>query len=95
MNDGAQHLLGEHDFRNLCKMDVNNGVVKFVRNVTKVSIDKMDSTNNFEMCVFSIQGKAFLWHQIRAIMSILILIGEKKEDPDIIRTLLDIEEVPR
>ncbi|XP_025829438.1 tRNA pseudouridine(38/39) synthase isoform X2 [Agrilus planipennis] len=29
MKEGAQYLLGTHDFRNFCKMDVNNGVVNF------------------------------------------------------------------
>ena len=31
MEDAGQRLLGSHDFRNLCKMDVNNGVTNFIR----------------------------------------------------------------
>ena len=31
MCEAASKLIGEHDFRNLCKMDVGNGVVNFKR----------------------------------------------------------------
>lgn len=42
MEEAAKLLEGEHDFRNLCKMDVGNGVVQFRRRVEKVWIDAPD-----------------------------------------------------
>ncbi|KAI8480908.1 tRNA pseudouridine synthase 3 [Branchiostoma belcheri] len=33
MHLAAQKLVGEHDFRNFCKMDVANGVVTFIRRI--------------------------------------------------------------
>lgn len=33
MDKAAKFLIGSHDFRNLCKMDVGNGVISFVRNI--------------------------------------------------------------
>lgn len=42
-----------------------------------------------------IQAKGFLWHQIRCIMTILILIGEGKESPTIVKDLFDIEKNPK
>ncbi len=33
-------------------------------------------------------GKAYLWHQIRCIMAVLFLIGEGKEEPEVITQLL-------
>ena len=33
-------------------------------------------------------GKAYLWHQIRCIVSILFLVGEGREEPEVISELL-------
>ncbi|XP_042873820.1 tRNA pseudouridine(38/39) synthase-like isoform X2 [Penaeus japonicus] len=164
MNEGAQHLVGYHDYRNFCKMDVGNGVVNFCRRILSISIspmccevknlsrhypkssqqklstnvvdsksdnneNTMDTTNSsqhdvlesmeevrdckcssvsperrgdsaevpdgYDMCVATIEGQAFLWHQVRAIMAILMLVGEKKEEPGIVKELLDVEKHPR
>lgn len=38
MEEGAKYLVGTHDFRNLCKMDVCNGVVEFQRTINIVEI---------------------------------------------------------
>ena len=38
MQEAASALIGEHDFRNLCKMDVGNGVVTHRRHITAVNI---------------------------------------------------------
>lgn len=43
----------------------------------------------------TIKAKAFLWHQIRCIMTILFLIGQNKEKPEIITELLDITSNPK
>lgn len=47
------------------------------------------------MYVIKIRAKAFLWHQIRCIMGILLLIGQNKEAPSVIEELLDVEKNPR
>lgn len=47
------------------------------------------------MYVITIKGKAFLWHQIRCIMGVLILIGQDKEEPNVIDELLNVEQNPR
>lgn len=46
------------------------------------------------MYEFLIQGKGFLWHQIRCIMGVLLLVGQGKESPDLVNQLLNIEENP-
>lgn len=46
------------------------------------------------MFYLEICAQAFLWHQIRCIMSILILIGQQHEKPDIITSLFDVENNP-
>ncbi|KAL7428697.1 hypothetical protein ACHAXH_005770 [Discostella pseudostelligera] len=47
-----------------------------------------------DMCHVEIIGQAFLWHQIRCIMSILFYIGRHLESPEIVKQLLDIETHP-
>lgn len=47
------------------------------------------------MYVAIIKGNAFIWHQIRYIMGILFLIGSNKEEPLLIKELLDVEKNPR
>ncbi|KAJ8922599.1 hypothetical protein NQ315_007630 [Exocentrus adspersus] len=94
----SNKLLGTHDFRNLCKMDVGNGVVEFVRNVSYVDIRPVNATDTidgYSMYVISIRGKAFLWHQVRCILGILFLIGQDKEQPSVIDELFDVETNPR
>ena len=36
-----------------------------------------------------IKGSAFLWHQVRCIMSILFLIGNGQEEIELINEMLD------
>ncbi|KAF9791444.1 hypothetical protein SFRURICE_014782 [Spodoptera frugiperda] len=82
MKEACSYLTGSNDYRNLCKMDVGNGVVEFIREI--ISAD-----------IVPIEGNAFLWHQIRCIMGVLLLVGQGKETPGVIRELLDVEKNPR
>jgi tRNA U38,U39,U40 pseudouridine synthase TruA len=50
--DAGAYLVGEHDFRNFCKMDVGNGVVNYHRRITSVTsnviqTDKSDDSQRF------------------------------------------------
>ena len=38
MQEAGERLIGEHDFRNFCKMDVANGVVTFIRRINNITI---------------------------------------------------------
>lgn len=40
---------------------------------------------------FTVHGNAFLWHQVRCMVSILLLIGQGLEKPSLISELLDTE----
>ena len=40
-------------------------------------------------------GKAFLWHQIRCIVAVLFRVASGREDPSVVKDLLDIETHPR
>ena len=39
MNEGASYLIGGHDFRNFCKMDIGNGVTNYNRRITSITVD--------------------------------------------------------
>ncbi|KAK5643256.1 hypothetical protein RI129_007101 [Pyrocoelia pectoralis] len=95
MREATKLLLGTHDFRNFCKMDVGNGVVKYIRTITSVDIVPYSlnkDNEEYSMYVLTIQGQAFLWHQIRCIMGVLLLIGQENEDPSIVTELLDVKK---
>ncbi|XP_063696609.1 tRNA pseudouridine(38/39) synthase [Culicoides brevitarsis] len=95
MQEASQLLVGCHDFRNFCKMDVANGVTMFIRNILSVNIVPMnEEESSYQMFFIEIVGQAFLYHQIRNIMTILFLIGQHLEEPEIIPELLDITKNP-
>ncbi|XP_046975706.1 tRNA pseudouridine(38/39) synthase [Vanessa cardui] len=98
MGEACGHLLGLHDFRNFCKMDVGNGVTVHMREIYSACIvpfDDKDTDEPTSMYVCIIEGNAFLWHQIRCIMGVLLLVGQGLESPDVIQYLLDVEGNPR
>ncbi|KAF2133857.1 pseudouridine synthase [Dothidotthia symphoricarpi CBS 119687] len=43
---------------------------------------------------FTLHGSAFLWHQVRNIVAILFLIGQRLEAPSLVSNLLDMEKNP-
>lgn len=94
MNGAAQHLVGEHDFRNFCKLNVKDGVTSFTRNIVSAEVKPLsESDSSYTMCQLTIVANAFLWHQIRCIVSVLFLIGRGKEKPEVIKELFDVEKV--
>lgn len=38
MNKAVKYVIGDHDFRNICKMDVANGVINFKRTVIDAKV---------------------------------------------------------
>lgn len=61
MDKAAKYVIGNHDFRNICKMDVANGVINFKRTVmdARVSslnqnVEKSTGILNFFSCLIFI-----------------------------------------
>lgn len=101
MKVACTYLIGSHDFRNLCKMDVGNGVVTFIREIRDARITlaagiaaNAAAESAFDMFYFELTAKAFLWHQVRCIVAILLLVGQRNEQPAVIRQLLDVTANP-
>lgn len=100
MAEAAKRYEGTHDFRNLCKMDVGNGVLQFERTILSAAVkpvqpQSVSGSNQHDFFLFEIKGLAFLYHQVRCMMAVLLLIGQNLEAPEIINQLLDVEKNPR
>jgi tRNA pseudouridine38/39 synthase len=117
MNEALAMLVGSHDFRNFCKMDVIN-VGTFVRNILSakivplcnvqffdnagtdsqkeqgVSSSSEQKANDMSLGYLEIVGNAFLYHQIRCTVTVLVLIGKGLEEPSVIKDLLNVEKYP-
>ena len=106
MRKAAQSFIGEHDFRNFCKMNVV-AVSNFKRKIFRFDISKVkrDADGNTaeveaagcenDMYMFEIEGTAFLWHQVRMMTAVLFMIGSEKEEVNLVSNLLDITAHPR
>jgi len=120
MREAASYFVGEHDFRNFCKIDPSKQITNFKRrmfraeieevrnttgsglpaflssaNFTSNSIDKTNpTTSQPNLYTFSLDGSAFLWHQVRHMVAILFLVGQGLEPPTIVRDMLDTSLTP-
>lgn len=98
MRAASQKLLGSHDFRNLCKIDTVH-VHSFERVVLAIDVKPSDcfvggATHATEVWELEVTGYAFLWHQVRCMMAVLLMIGRGEEKATVIDDLLDIERFP-
>lgn len=95
MRDAAQRLVGEHDFRNMCKIDATKQITNFRRRIDAADITLLSTQDQHsERYVFDLHGTAFLYHQVRHIMALLFLVGSGLEQPSIVSDLLDVSKMP-
>jgi tRNA pseudouridine38/39 synthase len=97
MRKAAGYFLHENDFRNFCKLDVDKQITNFKRTIFRAEIvpyEGVPANGNSQMYTLELQGTAFLWHQVRCMMAILFLVGQRMEEPEIVRDLLDMEKYP-
>ncbi|KAK4698983.1 tRNA pseudouridine38/39 synthase, partial [Phenoliferia sp. Uapishka_3] len=87
MRDALRRLVGEHDFRNLCKVDAPKQLTTHVRTVISASIDRVAGEGE-DMFVLNLRGGAFLYNQVRHIVALLFLVGARLETPDVVDRLL-------
>lgn len=96
MREAARHFVGEHDFRNFCKVDF--GVQTFMRTIIAFEVRALENiarvAHRGRLCELRVRGFAFLWHQVRNMAAVLFAVGEGLEEPDIVQRLLDVNAVP-
>lgn len=105
MRNAAARLVGEHDFRNMCKVDASKQITNFVRRIDGATIDEVtrgwaplgapgDGANMHSpeepLYVLNLRGSAFLYHQVRNIMAVLFLVGARLEEPSIVDDLVNV-----
>ncbi|KAH9948477.1 pseudouridine synthase [Amylocystis lapponica] len=88
MQSAAELLVGEHDFRNMCKLDPSKQLTTFKRRILSARINPVQSG---ALYVFDLIGTAFLYNQVRHIMAVLFLVGTRLEHPSIVSALLNID----
>ncbi|GMH98837.1 hypothetical protein TrST_g13138 [Triparma strigata] len=89
MSLGLEKIIGDHDFRNIAKMDTEH-VSNFRRVVYEAGIKGEGTVRYFE-----IKGQAFLWHMVRNIVQVMFFIGKGLESPSIVDSLFDVSKMPR
>ncbi|TCD60819.1 hypothetical protein EIP91_009488 [Steccherinum ochraceum] len=90
MRDAASRLVGEHDFRNLCKVDPQKQLTSFKRTILQATVNPVEDDGS-KLYVFDLKGTAFLYNQVRHIMAILFLVGTNMEAPSIVSALLNVD----
>lgn len=105
MREACARLVGEHDFRNLCKVDASKQITNFVRRIDGATIDRVSRgwdvdrrdddaalPSDEPLYVLNLRGSAFLYHQVRNIMAVLFMVGAGLEEPSIIDTLVNVHD---
>ena len=59
-----------------------------------VQSESASQTSGPKVYTFTVHGSAFLWHQVRNMVAILFLVGQRLESPSIVDELLDVEKNP-
>lgn len=85
MRQGAEYLLGEHDFAAFCCIRTNAKTT--VRTITDLQIEQ-----NGEEIIIRITGNGFLYNMVRIIAGVLIRVGRGFYEPEKVRELLEGRE---
>ncbi|KAF9117174.1 tRNA pseudouridine synthase 3 [Mortierella sp. AM989] len=99
MRAGAVKFLGTHDFRNFCKYDSSKSIENYDRTIHAISIDPVPEhefleKQSREFYQLTLRGSAFLWHQVRCMMSVLFSIGQGLEEPEVVDQMMDLKQCP-
>lgn len=86
MNVAAADLIGEHDFASLGRAMKSGG--KTIRSVFEASWN-----TNQDGLIFNIRANAFLYHMVRRIVNVLVVIGQGKEEVSIIKRGLETGKI--
>lgn len=77
----TEYLVGSHNFKNLCKINKNQPESYYLRSISSISITSVPH-EFLKLFRLQVSAPSFIWHQIRAIMKLLYLVGEKKYPPE-------------
>ncbi|MHB1341206.1 MAG: tRNA pseudouridine(38-40) synthase TruA [Coriobacteriia bacterium] len=86
MRQGAEHILGEHDFKSFCVTASAEGK-RTVRRIDLLDVEPVHEMG--EHCiVVRVVGNAFLHSMVRIIVGSLVEVGRRRQDPSWIASAL-------
>ena len=83
MVQAAALFMGEHDFSGFARLDERNPI-RTVKNMTV--------KNRGEVITIDVEGKSFLWNQVRRMVAALIKVGKGENPIDDIREVLQAKK---
>lgn len=85
MCQGAQYLLGHHDFTSF------RAAACQAKSPVK-TLDRLDITRSEEEIIFTVEARSFLHHQVRNMVGTLKLVGDGHLSPEDIKTILEAKD---
>ena len=82
MQEAANYLLGEHDFKSFCS--VKTQVIDTVRTIHQLTV-----TRTVDNITISVTGGGFLYNMVRIIAGTLIEVGRGAYPPEKVRDILE------
>ena len=85
MNDGAGHLLGEHDFASFCRRAEG-------RSTTRTILRAEWAQETSDTAMFEVQADAFCHKMVRSIVAVLVNVGIGAIAPEAVRSILETRD---
>ena len=82
MQQGAQYLLGHHDFSSF------RGAGCQAKSPVK-TLDKLDIERVREEIIFTVEARSFIYHQVRNMVGTLKEVGNGRLKPEDVKTILE------
>jgi hypothetical protein len=72
-------------------------VSNFVRTIAFFRVNEVEGCcwGGRQLYELHLRGSAFLWHQVRCMAAVLIMVGDGQEEPEVVQQYLDIRSEPR
>ncbi|KAK4535386.1 hypothetical protein CDCA_CDCA04G1411 [Cyanidium caldarium] len=93
MQEAAACMVGRHDFVNFCKYDAENTRGNTERVVLACRVEPHGAAATWPRGLLSItvEAQAFLYHQVRCMVAVLLEVGRGTETVDTVRQLLNAD----
>ncbi|NND85480.1 MAG: tRNA pseudouridine(38-40) synthase TruA [Acidimicrobiia bacterium] len=85
MNEGASHLVGDHDFASFCRAHEGRSTVREIFTAEW-------NTDAPKVLRFEVSGASYCHQMVRSIVAVLVNVGSGKLDPDDVVTIRDAKD---
>ena len=85
MNEGAVHLVGEHDFSSFCRAAEGRSMVREIFSAEW-------NTDAPRVVRFEVSGASFCHQMVRSMVAVLVNVGTGKLDPDEVAAIRDAKD---